>query len=593
MGINEKIRLAEKIVWESFNILRDTEDSSEYVPFIAWVLFLKSLDEDPQLDGLIQPPYRWQDWAYQVHSGRQNNVIDFINKELLPYLRTLGRQYPYQFVPQAISEVFSYTEALRPTANVFRRLIELINSIKYHEIDIPLVFELLIQDTINYEKPHRKVTGSYFTPPELIQAMVIKVAPKSEETIYDPACGTGHLLVAAHKYLNDQYPSTYKRDNTQIHARLFGRELNRTTYLLSLIALILNGVYLADIELGDSLKENHSPNTQKYDVILTNPPFGKPIISVDQRDFPLEILFLKHAMENLNDGGRCGIILPTKHLEHPAKPIVKIREQLFEEFKILDIVNLPNEALFGVNCSILFFQRGTPTTSVPLYDLTDLHIEPSIPISINAFQDFLLPPQERTNDPRTWIVNLEEVSETENEGLKLSNPHSSYLHSPSNESNTYEIFISYRRDDTSMAAGRIYDDLARQFGAKRIFRDRDSIGYGENFERKIFLGLNGCKCFLAVIGQKWLSILHERLQVEGKDWVILEIETALKQTQTQVIPILTGEPKPPPMPPANDLPAEIQSLSKRRAILLSDEDFRLKMEELRAILIENGILPLQ
>src|SRR6478752_163382 len=86
------------------------------------------------------------------------------------------------------------------------------------------------------------------------------------------------------------------------------------------------------------------------------------------------------------------------------------------------------------------------------------------------------------------------------------------------------IFISYRRGDSGLAAGRLRDALIHHFGANQVFRDRDSITPGERFPPRVESELSSCDALLAVIGSTWLAVKDEtgqRRLDDPDDWVRL------------------------------------------------------------------------
>jgi hypothetical protein len=141
------------------------------------------------------------------------------------------------------------------------------------------------------------------------------------------------------------------------------------------------------------------------------------------------------------------------------------------------------------------------------------------------------------------------------------------------------IFISYRRDSSRHASGRLADDLAQAFGSASIFRDIEGIEPGVDFTRSLEKALRSCAVMLVVIGPQWLdaSNAHGRRRLEQEDdWVRLEIETALAR-DIRVIPILLEGTT---LPPAEALPAALQPLRKRQAIELADVRWRGDVERL-------------
>lgn len=141
------------------------------------------------------------------------------------------------------------------------------------------------------------------------------------------------------------------------------------------------------------------------------------------------------------------------------------------------------------------------------------------------------------------------------------------------------IFISYRRDNSRHASGRLADDLTNAFGEASIFRDIEGIEPGVDFTRSLEKALRSCAVMLVVIGPQWLDAVDaqgKRRLEQPDDWVRLEIETALAR-DIRVIPILLEGT---PLPAAEALPKALQPLRKRQAIELSDARWRGDVERL-------------
>lgn len=139
------------------------------------------------------------------------------------------------------------------------------------------------------------------------------------------------------------------------------------------------------------------------------------------------------------------------------------------------------------------------------------------------------------------------------------------------------IFISYRRSDSQDVTGRIYDRLSSHFDNELIFRDVDSIPYGDDFQEKLTQSVGRCQVLVAVIGSTWVEVLQERMQRSGTDWVRTEIATALTR-DIPVIPLLVSGTR---MPGADDLPDDLKALAKRNAAQARpDPDFKHDMERL-------------
>ena len=146
------------------------------------------------------------------------------------------------------------------------------------------------------------------------------------------------------------------------------------------------------------------------------------------------------------------------------------------------------------------------------------------------------------------------------------------------------VFISYRRDDASANAGRLFDWLKRQFGAESVFFDTDTIAPGEDFPRVLEERLAASDVLLALIGSRWLAIANERGRRldQPDDYVRREIAAALGRG-TRVIPVLVGGAR---VPKAEELPGPLQSLAERNAATIEDAKFERDFELLVDAILE-------
>jgi hypothetical protein len=131
---------------------------------------------------------------------------------------------------------------------------------------------------------------------------------------------------------------------------------------------------------------------------------------------------------------------------------------------------------------------------------------------------------------------------------------------------TTRVFLSYRREDSSMAVQHLRESLGRLIGEDKIFRDVDSIPIGENFETVIGEAIRCASACLVVIGPNWLTATQGGRQrlFDQQDFVRIEVEQALKAA-IEVIPVLVDGAR---MPNATELPAAIRKLAKLNALII-------------------------
>src|SRR5581483_12223366 len=226
----------------------------------------------------------------------------------------------------------------------------------------------------------KKVAGQYFTPRILIQAIVACMKPDPRTTpdftICDPAVGTGGFLVAAYEWLVKETKGVLDREVAKrVRAKTYyGQDLVPRPRRLALMNLYLHGIE-PTIALGDTIYE--PPPSQRFDMILTNPPFGTRGANQapDRDDFTIatsnkQLNFLQHVMTILKPGGRAAVVLPDNCLfEDKAGEVFEI---LMQDCNLHTILRLPRGTFTpysqGVKANVVFFQKGRPTEDVWIFD---------------------------------------------------------------------------------------------------------------------------------------------------------------------------------------------------------------------------------
>jgi hypothetical protein len=141
------------------------------------------------------------------------------------------------------------------------------------------------------------------------------------------------------------------------------------------------------------------------------------------------------------------------------------------------------------------------------------------------------------------------------------------------------VFISYRRQESSGMAGRLYDRLAARFGDDQVFMDVDAIALGVDFAEVISQAVSTCEVLVAVMGPRWLTVTDEdgRRRLDDPDDIVrLEIAAALER-DIPVIPILVEGAV---MPRRQQLPEALAGLARRNALSLRHESFRSDADRL-------------
>ena len=140
----------------------------------------------------------------------------------------------------------------------------------------------------------------------------------------------------------------------------------------------------------------------------------------------------------------------------------------------------------------------------------------------------------------------------------------------------YSVFISYRRSDTTGEAGRLTDSLESLLNAACVFRDREDIPAGEDFDAVLTNALTESQAVVVLIGKRWLPELNARLTKPEPDYVRIEVVTALRLGK-RIIPVLIQGTE---LPATELLPADLRGLVSYQAISVREEAWNQDMGRL-------------
>ena len=291
-------------LWGFCHTLRhDGIDYGDYIEQITYLLFLKMADERG-----IELPKKcdWPTLYKQTGTDLTDHYVDV--------LRTLGKQ------PGLLGDIFAGAQSRFNNPVNLKRMLTLINETQWTDLDVDVkaeAFEGLLEKAASEGK---KGAGQYFTPRVLIKSIVrcMKPDPRAHKqfTIGDPACGTGGFLVAAYEWLIQQTKGALERDVAKRvkHKTYYGQDLVERPRRLASMNLYLHGLE-PEIALGDAIYQ--VPSSRRFDVVLTNPPFGTRGANQapDREDFTIEtsnkqLNFLQHILTILKPGGRAAVVLP-------------------------------------------------------------------------------------------------------------------------------------------------------------------------------------------------------------------------------------------------------------------------------------------
>ena len=352
-------------LWGFCHTLRhDGIDYGDYIEQITYLLFIKMADER---DVKLPKGCDWKTLMEKSGTDLSDHYVDV--------LRTLGQQ------PGLLGDIFAGALSRFTNPVNLKKLIGLIDETEWTELNVDVkaeAFEGLLEKAASEGK---KGAGQYFTPRILIQSIVRCVKPdprkKADFTICDPACGTGGFLICSYEWLLEQTEGgALDRDVAKRIRKgtYFGQDLVARPRRLALMNLFLRNLE-PEIKFGDSIYEN--PDSRRFDVVLTNPPFGTKGANQapDRDDFTIstsnkQLNFVQHVMTILKPGGRAAVVVPDNVLfADQAGEVFKV---LTEDCNLHTILRLPNGTFTpyspGTKTNVLFFTKGFPTETIWVYD---------------------------------------------------------------------------------------------------------------------------------------------------------------------------------------------------------------------------------
>lgn len=403
---NDTNTLVQKL-WGFCNVLRDDGVSyGDYVEQLTYMLFLKMADEQSKppfnKKSLIPDEYNW--------STLINKDGDELEVHYRHILENLAKN------DNILGVIFRKAQNKIQDPAKLKRLVTVINDETWMRIKADIkgdIYEGLLEKNAQDIKSG---AGQYFTPRQLIKAIVEVMKPQPNKTICDPACGTGGFFLEAHKYIAKNYELD-KEQKQFLRCKTFkGWEVVDSAARLCVMNLYLNGITdtTSPITVADSLI---SIPSERFDMVLTNPPFGKKSsitiineegkadkesITYERNDFwaitsNKQLNFVQHIKSILKTDGRAAVVVPDNVLFEGGAG-QRIREQLLKQFDVHTLLRLPTGIFYaqGVKANVIFFDKKPAsetnwTKKLWVYDLrTNKHFTlKENPLNYQDLEDFI------------------------------------------------------------------------------------------------------------------------------------------------------------------------------------------------------------
>ncbi|EOV0917539.1 type I restriction-modification system subunit M [Vibrio parahaemolyticus] len=441
-----------KAVWAACDTFRGTVDPSIYKDFILTMLFLKYISDvhrdkvaeltveygdEPELIAAIMESQSfkvprgatfWDLYEARHEAGngsRIDQALHAIEEANGTKLKNVFQDI--SFNTDKLGDEKQKNEILRHLLEDFGKETLNLRPSRVGSLDvIGNAYEYLIK---HFAASSGKSAGEFYTPPEVSDLLSIILEPQQGDTICDPACGSGSLLMKCGKQVQKNFGGSKQY-------ALFGQEAIGSTWSLAKMNMFLHGEDNHRIEWGDTIRnpklQDHDGGLLHFDVVTANPPFsldkwGYDIASNDhfgrfRRGLPPktkgDYAFISHMIETLKpQTGRMGVVVPHGVLFR-ASSEGKIRKQLIDENLLDAVIGLPEKLFFGtgIPAAILIFKKQKNDNKV-------LFIDASREFKSGKNQNQLTPENiqkivdtykaRETTDKYSYLATLEEIAEND------------------------------------------------------------------------------------------------------------------------------------------------------------------------------------
>ena len=377
----------ESHLWESANILRGPVDAADFKTYVFPLLFFKRIsdvyDEEyaaalAESGGDEEYARFPQNYRFQIPKGCHWSDVRVVTTNVGQALQTAMRGIETAN-PETLYGIFgdaAWSNKERLPDALLRDLIEhfsrvtLCNQAAQADI-LGQSYEYLIK---KFADATNKKAGEFYTPRSVVRLMVNILDPREGESIYDPACGTGGMLLEAVHHVRENHG-----DARTLWGRLFAQEKNLTTSAIARMNLFLHGAADFQVVRGDTLRQPaffSGDNLATFDCVIANPPFslekwGEEVWASDPygRNFagmpPAktgDYAWVQHMIESMAPAtGRMAVVLPHGALFRMGRE-GEIRQKILQMDLLEAVIGLGPNLFYGTGlaaCILVFRQRKT------------------------------------------------------------------------------------------------------------------------------------------------------------------------------------------------------------------------------------------
>lgn len=365
------LSILENHLWESANILRGPVDAADFKSYIFPMLFFKRISDvfDEEVAAALDESGGDKDYALFPENHRFQIPESCHWRDVRAKTSNVGAaiQHAFREIEQANSRTLygifgdaGWSNKERLSDQLLRDLIEHFSRLplsngKINSDVLGQAYEFLIK---KFADATNKKAGEFYTPRSIVRLLINILDPRGGETIYDPACGTGGMLLEAVHHVQDA-----GGDVKTLRGKLYGQEKNLTTSGIARINLFLHGVEDFRIERGDTLRQPaffDGDRLASFDCVIANPPFslerwGEEIWAGDPfgRNFAGvpprksgDYAWVQHMVKSMNvRTGRMAVVLP-----HGALFRMGVEGQIRRRILEMDLL----EAVIGLGPNLFY-----------------------------------------------------------------------------------------------------------------------------------------------------------------------------------------------------------------------------------------------
>lgn len=325
----------------------------------ANILFLKVLSEleaikeDNGEESLVNKAYRWE--TFREMKG--DTLLKYVSETVI---KGFSKEY-------GDSSIFQPLQIKHP--DNLKAIIKALDPLQLSDTHADIkgdAFEYFIR---SYSASNPSDLGEIFTPRHIVKTMVKLLNPKIGETMYDPFCGTGGMLIVGYKHILDSMAHTELNIRRLQKETLFGTELTKTASVAKM-NMILAGDGHSNIKRADSFEH---PIDDKFDMVITNFPFSQKTRYGDKYHIPSrngDHIGPQHCFRAVKQGGRMAFIAPEGVLVNTNQNYEAVRKYLVDNSNLKSVISLPRGAFEPYNrakANILFFTDCHYTSQVKHY----------------------------------------------------------------------------------------------------------------------------------------------------------------------------------------------------------------------------------